>query len=96
MITTNKDLRRLLEDAEKEGWKFKANRNHIKGKHIGGATITMSRTPSDYRAVRNIKRDFKYALSKGRSSGHHHAGHGDVLRPTVLTKQTDDRRVHPK
>lgn len=59
MLTTNKDLRTILKDAAQRGWEFTCKNNHIKGKHASGKTTTISRSPSDGRAIKNIERDLK-------------------------------------
>jgi len=56
-ISANKDLRRILKDAEDRGWEFKLANHHIKGQHTSGKTVTISRSPSDWRALLNIRRD---------------------------------------
>lgn len=53
-LTNSKDLRKVLKSAADNGWEFSAHRNHIKGKHPTGQTATISRTPSDGRALKNI------------------------------------------
>jgi hypothetical protein len=59
MLTSNKELKKLLKNAEGEGWLFIPSSNHIKGKHPNGQTTTISRTPSDWRVLKNIQRDLK-------------------------------------
>ena len=59
MLTSNKDLKKILKEAECRGWVFKRGRNHIKGKHRSGRTATISVTPSDNRVILNIKRDLR-------------------------------------
>lgn len=58
-LTNDKDLRKLIREAEKEGWEFYTHRTHIKGKHPSGQTTTISRTPSDWRVLKNIQRDLR-------------------------------------
>ena len=59
MLTNNKDLRSILKEATQQGWQFDRHRNHIKGKHPDGKTTTISASPSDKRAFKNIMRDLK-------------------------------------
>lgn len=59
MLTSNKDLRKLLKSAEAAGWEFTHKNHHIKGKHPNGKTATISRSPSDGRAIKNIEKDLK-------------------------------------
>ena len=58
-LTGNKDLKKLLKKAEETGWGFSTHRGHIKGKHPNGQTTTISRSPSDWRVLKNIQRDLK-------------------------------------
>ena len=60
MLTNNKELRKILKDAEEQGWAFTKSRgNHIKGKHTTGKTATISVSPSDHRVLMNIERDLR-------------------------------------
>lgn len=59
MLTVNKELRNILKNAAAQGWHFEARGSHIKGRHPNGQTTTISRTPSDGRAIKNIQRDLK-------------------------------------
>jgi hypothetical protein len=59
VLTNNKDLKWLLREAEAEGWMFEKRERHIRGKHPNGQTATISISPSDRRALMNIKRDLK-------------------------------------
>ena len=61
VLTTNKDLRNVLKSAAQQGWEFECKNNHIKGKHPSGKTTTISRSPSDGRAIKNIMRDLRIA-----------------------------------
>lgn len=58
-LSNNKDLNSLLKSAQAQGWEFVAKNNHIKGKHPTGQTTTISRTPSDGRAFKNIMHDLR-------------------------------------
>lgn len=59
MLTSNKELRRILKEAEANGWVFSRGRKHIKGKHTSGKTTAMAVTPSDHRALLNIQKALK-------------------------------------
>ena len=59
MITTNKDLRKVLKEAEHRGWEFTSIRNHIRGTHVSGRIAIISKTPSDYRFIKNVVKDLK-------------------------------------
>lgn len=54
-----KDLKRILREAEGKGWFFDWTKSaHIRGKHIDGVRIVfISSTPSDRRALHNVKKD---------------------------------------
>ena len=59
MLTTNKDLRKILKEAEHRGWGFTSTKNHIRGAHVSGRIVVISKTPSDYRVLKNITKDLK-------------------------------------
>ena len=59
MLTNNKDLKKILKDAETQGWVFSKGIRHIKGKHPSGKTTTISVSPSDRRVLKNIQRDLR-------------------------------------
>jgi predicted RNA binding protein YcfA (HicA-like mRNA interferase family) len=60
-LTSNKELKKILREAELRGWAFeRKSGRHIKGKHVDGVTsTTISVSPSDHHAIQNIKRDLK-------------------------------------
>ena len=60
-LTSNKELKKILREAEMRGWVFEKGANrHIRGKHADGVTqTTISASPSDHRAIQNIKRDLR-------------------------------------
>lgn len=70
MFTNNKALRKLLRDAETRGWVFSRGTRHIKGKHPNGQTATISVSPSDHRALKNIERDLKLHNEKTHELAH--------------------------
>ena len=59
MLTNQKDLRKVLKDAERCGWVFSRRNKHIKGVHPSGKIVSLSATPSDYRAIDNISKDLR-------------------------------------
>jgi hypothetical protein len=63
ILTTNKDLRKLLKEAEEAGWEFTKRERHIKGRHPNGQTATIALTPSDRRALLNIQSYLKVRKS---------------------------------
>lgn len=58
-MPTKNELKKLLREAEMRGWVFDTGGKHIKGKHPNGQRATVSVSPSDHRALQNIKRDLK-------------------------------------
>lgn len=56
MLTPDKELRKIIKEAEGVGWRFEKRRRHIFGKGPHGETTTISLTPSDrgnvYKKVR--------------------------------------------
>ena len=57
-FTTNKDLRVIIEALIEQGWRFeKSGSGHIKGFPPDKTMpmVTMAATPSDHRAIKNIK-----------------------------------------
>lgn len=58
------DFRKLKEIAEEQGWVISIRtNNHLVWTSPTGAKVYTAATPSDYRAVRNIRRDLrKYGL----------------------------------
>jgi hypothetical protein len=66
MRLTNKELGELIADAEEQGWVVGRRTNgHLKWVSPKGEVVFSSSSPSDPRAVSNIKRDlFRYGLIK--------------------------------
>ena len=53
-------MKSLLELAKKQGWEVERNKNnHIKFLSPSGGIVFVSSTPSDHRALENIKRDLR-------------------------------------
>jgi len=58
----NKELKKLLKEAEQRGWSFVQAKKHIKGRHaVTGKMVSTSMTPSDHRALLNINKDLRKA-----------------------------------
>lgn len=59
MLSSCKDLKKLLREAEGVGWSFvRSNGGHIIGKHSDGIRrTTISTSASEFRALQNIRRD---------------------------------------
>lgn len=57
----HKDITRL---AAEFGFELRRQAKHLIWQHpITGAVVTTSRTPSDWRALRNIAKDFAYGAA---------------------------------
>ncbi len=55
----NKDVRKAMREAERIGWTFEQKRRKFIGRHRDGVRrVSISITPSDHNAVRNIRKDF--------------------------------------
>lgn len=53
-----KELQALVKDAQRQGWVvLPTNANHLKWVSPMGSFFFSASTPSDYRALKNIKRD---------------------------------------
>lgn len=63
-MKTPRDFRELREIAEQQGWTVAVRNNgHLVWTSPTGGKVYTSATPSDHRAVKNIKRDLrKYGL----------------------------------
>jgi hypothetical protein len=55
-MSSKKDLKELMAIAKRQGWAIVINK-HIKWQAPNGNIYFSSQSPSDYRALRNIKRD---------------------------------------
>jgi hypothetical protein len=59
-MSTMKELRSLLNTATDQGWEVtRGKNNHIKCVSPNGNIVFVSSTPSDHRALENIKRDLR-------------------------------------
>ena len=59
-MASSKELMSLLKLAEIQGWRVsRTNKNHYKLIAPNGKVIFTSSTPSDNRAINNIKRDLR-------------------------------------
>lgn len=60
------DMRKLFKEATAGGWVITdTGGNHFKLKHTTGPIVFVSRTASDYRAIRNVRADMRRALRNG-------------------------------
>jgi predicted RNA binding protein YcfA (HicA-like mRNA interferase family) len=56
-LTNHKELKKIIREAQDKGWRFEKRGGHIIGKHVDGVrTTTMSVSPSDVRALKNVKK----------------------------------------
>jgi len=53
-----KQLKKILKEAEQRGWYLSRKARHYIYKHKKGGCVTVSKTPSEVRALRDIKHDF--------------------------------------
>ena len=61
-MASSKDLKTLQKEAVSQGWVVNlSNGNHIKWIAPNGKVVFTSNTPSDKRALENMKRDLKSA-----------------------------------
>ena len=57
----NKELRKFIES---QGFSLVRQKKHFVFKHDSGIVFTCSKTCSDYRAIRNVKRDIRKLLEE--------------------------------
>jgi predicted RNA binding protein YcfA (HicA-like mRNA interferase family) len=55
----NKDIKKVLKQAKKQGWELHRKNKHYIYKHrVSGNIVTVSGTASNRNAARNIRKDF--------------------------------------
>lgn len=55
------EFKELLDTAKSQGWQVLARtNNHLAWVSPSGAKVFSSRTPSDHRAIKNLKKDLKH------------------------------------
>lgn len=55
-----KDVKELIASVEKQGWLLIRDRKHYIARSPDGVTqVAFAKTPSDHRAIRNVKATFK-------------------------------------
>ena len=59
MKIKNKDINTLVKEAMRHGWTFRPGKKHLKGVHASGQTATISLSPSDARALDNMRKHLK-------------------------------------
>ncbi len=60
--SVNSDLRCLLRDLKRAGWRIEQSRHLRLYPPSGGPSVRVSCTPSDARAIQNILSDLRHAL----------------------------------
>jgi predicted transcriptional regulator len=59
-MSNKRDIKQLIEKAQEQGWIIiKTSNNHYKWISPLGGLFYSASTPSDYKAIKNIKRDMK-------------------------------------
>ena len=60
-MSTRGDFKKMMKAAKRRGWlEVSTSQNaHVKLRWVNGACLTISTTPSDYRAFRNIEADLR-------------------------------------
>ena len=56
------DVKKLLRDARREGWKIEQGKKHLKLTKEGCRPVVCSVTASDHRAAMNIRSDLRRAM----------------------------------
>ncbi len=59
----DKEINQLVAGMVRQGWKFTKGRHGKLRKPDGFGFVTIPNTPSDYRAILNLKRDIRRQLS---------------------------------
>lgn len=57
-----KDVRDVVADLEAEGWTVVRHKRHIVLRHECGALLTVACSPSDVRALKNVKKNAERAI----------------------------------
>lgn len=67
----NKEIKQIVQDAESRGWTREPSRNgHIKLRHpTTGRMVVMASTPSDVRALKNIRAELKRKEREAENEG---------------------------
>lgn len=60
--STDKDCHALIVGLVSSGWTYLPKGRHGKLRAPGGGMLVFSRTPSDWRTVRNLRRDLRYLV----------------------------------
>lgn len=58
------DIKKLVRQLCKKGWKLEITKKHWKIRHQQGRLVSFSATPSDTNAVKNFRRDINRVLKE--------------------------------
>lgn len=60
--SSNKEIDHLIRKLLREGWEFRRGTKHGRLTHPSGwPTVTVAKSPSDWRSLRNLRRDLRHA-----------------------------------
>jgi len=66
--SSNKDLDNLIRQLLRQGWRFNKGNKHGRLTHPNGwPTLTIAKSPSDYRSLLNFRRDLRRASQESES-----------------------------
>jgi predicted RNA binding protein YcfA (HicA-like mRNA interferase family) len=54
----NKDIKKVLKQAKKQGWELHRKNKHYIYKHKNGGVVTVSGTTANQHTIKNIRKDF--------------------------------------
>lgn len=57
--STSKEINLLVKDMVRSGWRYKSGKHGKLYHPTGPSLITFPKTPSDYRAILNLRRDIR-------------------------------------
>lgn len=61
---SNKEIDQLVRKLVRQGWSFRRGGKHGRLTDPGGrSTLTVAKTPSDFRSLDNFRRDLRMAVS---------------------------------
>lgn len=63
--STNKEIDQIIRQLLRDGWKFRHGSKHGRLTHPRGwPTMTVAKSPSDHRSLRNFRRDLRLACNQ--------------------------------
>ncbi len=61
---SNKEIDQMIRRLLRQGWRYYRGRKHGRLTHPRGRpTLTVAKSPSDYRSLHNFRRDVRHAIS---------------------------------